>query len=113
MEQCYRNPITKNDIMELPHDLFLGFVKLHILYHAGCEPVYGLWLIEELGRHGYRLSPGTLYPILHGLKKENLLTVETRVIEGKARKYYRLTSKGRAALEEGKKKAHELLEEIE
>ncbi len=112
MGQYYRNPITKNDIMELPRDLFLGFVKLHILYHAGCEPVYGLWLIEELGRHGYRLSPGTLYPILHGLKKENLLTVETRVVEGKARKYYRLTSQGRAALREGKSKAEELLNEI-
>jgi DNA-binding PadR family transcriptional regulator len=98
--------------MELTHDLFLGFVKLHILYRAGSEPVYGLWLIEELGRHGYRLSPGTLYPILHGLKQENLLTSETRVVEGKARKYYRLTRAGRAALEEGKKKAQELLEEI-
>ncbi len=99
--------------MELPRDLFLGFVKLHILYHAGCEPVYGLWLIEELGRHGYRLSPGTLYPILHELKDESMLSVETRVVAGKARKYYRLTSKGRAALKQGKSKAQELLEEIE
>jgi DNA-binding PadR family transcriptional regulator len=98
--------------MELPRDLFLGFVKLHILYHAGREAVYGLWLIEELGEHGYRLSPGTLYPILHGLKQANLLTSETRVVEGKARKYYRLTQTGRAALAEGKKKAQELLEEI-
>lgn len=98
--------------MELPRDLFLGFVKLHILYHAGREAVYGLWLIEELGEHGYRLSPGTLYPILHGLKQANLLTSETRVVEGKARKYYRLTQTGRAALQEGKKKAQELLEEI-
>jgi PadR family transcriptional regulator PadR len=112
MGQCYLNSITKDDNMELPRDLFLGFVKLHILYHAGCEPVYGLWLIEELGRHGYRLSPGTLYPILHGLNKDNLLTVETRVVEGKARKYYRLTRKGRTALKEGKNKALELLEEI-
>ena len=98
--------------MELPRDLFLGFVKLHILYHAGREAVYGLWLIEELGRHGYRLSPGTLYPILHGLKKEYLLSVETRVVAGKSRKYYRLTQKGRAALKEGRKKARELMEEI-
>ena len=99
--------------MELPHDLFLGFVKLHILYHAGREPVYGLWLIEELGRHGYRLSPGTLYPILHGLNQEQLLSVETRVVAGKARKYYRLTSRGRIALKEGRRKAQQLLEEIE
>ena len=98
--------------MKLPRDLFLGFVKLHILHHAGSEPVYGLWLIEELSEHGYRLSPGTLYPILHGLEEANLLVSETRVVEGKARKYYRLTKAGRAALHEGKTKAQELLEEI-
>jgi PadR family transcriptional regulator PadR len=99
--------------MKVPHDLFLGFVKLHILYHAGREPVYGLWLIEELTEHGYRLSPGTLYPILHGLQEDRLLSSETRVVEGKARKYYRLTSAGRKALEEGKKKAQELLRELQ
>ena len=99
--------------MKVPHDLFLGFVKLHILYHAGREPVYGLWLIEELAVHGYRLSPGTLYPILHGLQAEKLLTSETRVVEGKVRKYYRLTSAGRKALEQGKIKAQELLEELQ
>ena len=99
--------------MKLPRDLFLGFVKLHILFHAGREPVYGLWLIEELGRHGYRLSPGTLYPILHALQEDQLLACETRVVEGKARKYYRLTSKGRTALREGRDKARELMEEIQ
>jgi len=99
--------------MKVPHDLFLGFVKLHILYHAGREPVYGLWLIEELAVHGYRLSPGTLYPILHGLQAEKLLTSETRVVEGKVRKYYRLTATGRKALEQGKIKAQELLEELQ
>jgi PadR family transcriptional regulator, regulatory protein PadR len=99
--------------MKLPRDLFLGFVKLHILHHAGREPVYGLWLIEELGRHGYRLSPGTLYPILHGLEQERLLACETRVVEGKSRKYYRLTRAGRVALREGRNKAWELMKEIE
>ena len=98
--------------MKLPRDLFLGFVKLHILYHAGREAVYGLWLIEELAGHDYRLSPGTLYPILHGLEEEKLLVSETLVVEGKSRKYYRLTAKGRKALTEGKQKAQELLEEI-
>lgn len=99
--------------MIIPHDLFLGFVKLHILYHAGQEPVYGLWLIEELSEHGFRLSPGTLYPILHTLLEEKLLNCESRVVEGKVRKYYRLTSTGRKALEEGKRKAQELLEELQ
>ena len=99
--------------MKLPRDLFLGFVKLHILHHAGREPVYGLWLIEELGRHGYRLSPGTLYPILHALEQEYLLARETRVVEGKSRKYYRLTATGRTALREGMSKARELMKALE
>ena len=99
--------------MKLPRDLFLGFVKLHILHHAGREPVYGLWLIEELGRHGYRLSPGTLYPILHALEQEHLLARETRVVEGKFRKYYRLTATGRTALRGGMSKARELMKALE
>jgi DNA-binding PadR family transcriptional regulator len=98
--------------MALDRDLFLGFVKLHVLYHAGCEPVYGLWLIDELSRHGYELSPGTLYPMLHGLEEEGLLVSEKQVVDGKQRKYYRLTEAGRDALAQGREKAQELLNEI-
>jgi DNA-binding PadR family transcriptional regulator len=98
--------------MSLSRDLFLGFVKLHILYHAGREPVYGLWLIEELARHGYDLSPGTLYPMLHGLEEEGLLASEKRVVGGKVRKYYTLTDAGQEALEQGRERAIELLDEI-
>ena len=98
--------------MRLSRDLFLGFVKLHILYHAGQEPVYGLWLIEELSHHGYELSPGTLYPTLQSLQKEGLLTQGKKVVEGKVRKYYSLTEAGREALASGRKQAIELLREI-
>jgi PadR family transcriptional regulator PadR len=98
--------------MELVRDLFLGFVRLHILYHAGREPVYGLWLIEELARHGYTLSPGTLYPILHRLEREGLLAGEKAVVEGKVRKCYRLTPAGDVALCHGRDRAIELLNEI-
>jgi PadR family transcriptional regulator PadR len=93
-------------------ELFLGFIKLHILYHAGREPVYGLWLIEELAQHGYRLSPGTLYPILHALEEDGLLISKRQVVEGKRRTYYQLTSTGKSALAAGRAKAIELLEEI-
>src|SRR6185437_8021383 len=55
-------------------DLYTGLIRLHVLHHAVVEgPVYGLWMIEELARHGYRLSPGTLYPILHGLERKGYL----------------------------------------
>ena len=93
-------------------DFFLGFIKIHILHHASKEPVYGLWLIEELGRHGYRLSPGTLYPILHKLEEEKLLRSDSENVGGKIRKYYRATAKGVTILTEGKEKIKELIEEV-
>ena len=96
----------------LLRELFLGFVKIHILHHAGQEPVYGLWLMEELSRHGYALSPGTLYPALHSLERHGYLVSEKRVVGGKVRKYYTLTPAGRAALTEARQRAAELLREI-
>ena len=93
-------------------DFFLGFVKIHILYHASREPIYGAEILEELGRHGYRLSPGTLYPTLHRLSREGLLSVEKRTVDGKIRKYYVITEQGLAALDEAKKKITELVNEV-
>jgi PadR family transcriptional regulator, regulatory protein PadR len=79
---------------DILRDLFLGFVRVHVLYHASQEPAYGTWLIEELAEHGYKLSPGTLYPILHGLEEEKLLSSYEEVINGKVRKYYAITAAG-------------------
>ena len=53
--------------------LYAGLIRLHVLHHAVLEPVYGLAMIEELARHGYKLSAGTLYPILHGMEERGLL----------------------------------------
>ena len=66
-------------------DLFLGFIKIHILHHAGQEPVYGLWLMEEPTHHGYTISPGTLYPTLHSLEQAGYLSSEKRVVAGRHR----------------------------
>ena len=93
-------------------EFFLGFVKIHILYHASREPIYGAEILEELGRHGYRLSPGTLYPTLHRLSREGLLSLEKRTVDGKIRKYYVITEQGLAALDEAKKKITELVNEV-
>ncbi|MEQ8170408.1 MAG: PadR family transcriptional regulator [Candidatus Eremiobacterota bacterium] len=93
-------------------DFFLGFVKIHILYHAGKEPVYGTGIMEELGRHGYKLGPGTLYPILHKLEKEEYLKRSDRVVNGKVRKYYSITPMGEEALREIKEKILELVNEV-
>jgi DNA-binding PadR family transcriptional regulator len=93
-------------------DFFLGFIKIHILHHASQEPVYGLWLIEELSRHGYKLSAGTLYPILHRLERENLLKSYSENIAGKIRKYYRTTPKGEKMLLKSREKIKELVDEV-
>ena len=97
---------------DILRDLFLGFVRVHILYHASQEPAYGRWLIEELAEHGYKLSPGTLYPILHGLEEENLLSSYEEVINGKVRKYYAITAAGRKVLKTARTKVEELSREI-
>ncbi len=92
--------------------LFLGFISIHILHHAQKEPFYGAWMIEELKQHGYNMSAGTLYPILHSLEKDGLLSSTERIVEGKIRKYYTATEAGISVLKEASKKAYELFGEI-
>jgi DNA-binding PadR family transcriptional regulator len=90
----------------------LGFIRVHVLHHANQEPIYGAGISAELERHGYRLSWGTLYPLLHNLTAEGFLAREERVVEGKVRKYYTITPLGRQALDEARAKALELVNEI-
>jgi PadR family transcriptional regulator PadR len=92
--------------------LFLGFIQIHILHHAKEEPIYGSWMLEELKSHGYQMSAGTLYPILHNMEGSGLLLKEEKIVEGKIRKYYRTTEKGDMVLAEAKNKAYELFKEI-
>lgn len=93
-------------------NFFLGFIKVHILHHAAEEPLYGVALIGELRRHGYELSPGTLYPILHALENAGYLTRENRVVDGRVRKYYTITPRGKRALAAARTKVVELVREI-
>ena len=91
---------------------FLGFIKVHILHHASQEPIYGLWIINELAHHGYNLSPGTLYPILHTLQEQGFLKSREKLVEGKIRKYYQTTGKGVKVLEEARHKIKVLVDEV-
>lgn len=93
-------------------DLYGGLIRLHILHHAAEKPIFGLGIIKELRRHGYEMSAGTLYPMLHGLEKKGYLCVERAVVNGKVRKYYRITDRGHAALEDIKPKLRELMAEV-
>jgi DNA-binding PadR family transcriptional regulator len=93
-------------------DLYAGLIRLHILYHAGEGPVFGLAIIEELRRHGYDLSPGTLYPMLHGLERKGYLRSHKEGSGQRARRVYRITVRGRAALRDAREKVKELFGEL-
>ncbi len=93
-------------------DLYGGLIRLHILHHACKAPVFGLWFIEELGRHGYKISPGTLYPVLHGLERKGYLRSEIERIGRRSRRVYRATVLGRRVLSMAKEKVTELFGEL-
>jgi DNA-binding PadR family transcriptional regulator len=93
-------------------DLYSGLIRLHILHHAAEGSIFGLGIIEELGRHGYKLSAGTLYPILHGLERKGYLSPMDQRNGRHFRRVYRTTPKGRLALRQAKVKVRELFGEL-
>jgi DNA-binding PadR family transcriptional regulator len=96
----------------IDREFFLGFIKIHILYHAVKEPIFGLEITEELTRHGYKISPGTLYPTLHRLEKQGYLGSKSALVNGRIRKYYRTTPEGEKILEQAKQNIRELVSEV-
>ncbi|MBB3085789.1 PadR family transcriptional regulator [Geodermatophilus sabuli] len=89
-----------------------GVIRVHVLHHAEEEEIHGAWMTEELARHGYRISPGTLYPTLHRLEADGLLTSRQVVVDGRTRRLYRATDAGRAALAEDRAALAELAREV-
>lgn len=108
----YRLTIINLKLKNMLREIELAFIKLHILYHAANEKVYGLGLIEELGRHGYELSAGTLYPTLAKMQQSALLSCTTKIVNHKQRKYYRITPYGLKQLNRMKTKIEELHQEV-
>lgn len=97
---------------KLIKDLLFGFIRIHILYHASKEPIYGAEFQSELKSHGYDISYGTLYPIFHKLEKEKYISSQNKNVNGKIRKYYTITKKGIEILKQAKLKANELVAEL-
>lgn len=92
--------------------MYSGLIRLHVLHHAVEGPIFGLGMIEELARHGYRISPGSLYPLLQGLEKKGYLRSK-EVRDGKSlRRVYRATQQGRRALAASKTRVQELFHEL-
>ena len=107
-------PLPKGDIDNRfeYRDLYSGLIRLHVLYHAVEGPIFGLEMAEELARHGYRISLGTLYPLLHGLEKKGYLRSAEKRTGQTIRKVYRATPLGRKALAAMKVKVDELFGEL-
>jgi PadR family transcriptional regulator, regulatory protein PadR len=93
-------------------DLYGGLIRLHVLHHAREKPIYGHWMIEELSRHGYRIGPGTMYPLLHGLARKGYLQSKRMRAESRFRKVYRITPSGRRALLTARRRVKELFGEM-
>ena len=93
-------------------ELYSGLIRLHILHHAAEKPIFGLGMIQELGRHGYKLSPGTLYPLLHTLEQKGYLRSSVERAGKQSRRFYRATPQGRRALAAAKLKVRELFGEL-
>ena len=93
-------------------DLYSGLMRLHALHHAAEGPIFGLGMLEELARHGYRISPGTLYPLLHGLEKKGYLRASFHRDGRSHRKVYRATPLGRRVLRAARRKVGEFVAEL-
>jgi PadR family transcriptional regulator, regulatory protein PadR len=105
--------MTTLDSKLLTREILLGFWKVHILHHAAEHPIIGQWVLSELRRHGYDISPGTLYPLLKRLERNRWLRSEAAVGEGKRqRRYYHLTRRGAAVLDVLRETVIELHHEV-
>ncbi len=92
-------------------ELHSDLIRLHVLHHACKGPIFGLEMIEELARHGYRVSPGTLYPILHSMERRGLLRSRGRAAANQ-RRIYRATPEGKKVLAAAKERVRELFAEL-
>lgn len=94
------------------NEFLRGAVRLHILHHASQGEVHGAWMAEELAGHGYRISPGSLYPTLHKMEADGLLRSHARTVGGRSRRSYVATAKGRAELRKTKVQLRVLADEV-
>jgi PadR family transcriptional regulator, regulatory protein PadR len=94
------------------HDLLRGLIRLHILFHAVEGDLYGQWMIHELARHGYRVGPGTLYPMLSAMERQGYLKSKRKRTGRTFRRIYRATALGKSAYKVAKLKVRELSREL-
>jgi PadR family transcriptional regulator PadR len=97
---------------KITRHFFNGFIRLHVLHHSAKHAVYGSEITEELIRHGYRISHGTLYPTLHSLERQGYLRCRPQLVAGRWRRYYEATAAGRRVLTAARQQLQELVAEV-
>ena len=98
--------------IEIERQLYSGLLRIHVLHHAVQGPVFGFRMIEELSRHGYKVSPGVMYPLLRSMERKGYLR-STHERSGRwARRVYRATPLGRKTLGAAKVRVRELFSEL-
>lgn len=85
----------KGDVMDT--QLKRGLIEVCVLAAFLDGESYGWALIKEISNH-VEISESTLYPILKRLEAADLLTVSSREHNGRLRKYYKITEKGAARI---------------
>lgn len=93
-------------------EFYSCLIRLHVLHHAVQEPIFGAGIMEELARHGYKLSAGTLYPMLHDMERKGYLQSVEERLGRQSRRVYRATELGKTVLEDAKEKVRELFGEL-
>lgn len=91
--------------MQINKELLKGSTGTMILNLLAQKDCYGYQLMQELQRVSdgvFNLKEGTLYPILHGMESKQWVESYWDTVEGRKRKYYRITKKGRSELQEKK-----------
>src|SRR3954465_6096656 len=93
-------------------EFYTGLVRLFILQEAAKRPIFGLWLMEALDEHGYRIGPGTLYPILHAFERRGLLLSVTESSGNRRRRLYKTTTLGRRMLTHVRRRSRDLARQL-
>lgn len=91
--------------MKYSKELLKGTTPTLVLSVLEAKDLYGYKIIKELeirSENAFEMSEGTLYPILHALEKEKLLSSYWDEVDGRRRKYYHITKKGLTQLQEKK-----------
>src|SRR5262245_2100117 len=90
--------------MSTKTDLPQGTLDLLVLQVVAAGAIHGYAIAQRLqliSRDVVQVPQGSLYPALHRLEDRGLLTADWKTSDtGRESKFYRLTRKGRAALEE-------------